>query len=94
MLGGVGRLPGDGHPYPISRRVQDSIDRLGILPCIENSVNVDKIAVQHVVYRKRETLRKGTLEATVGFMDASIDPQRLDVCGKAVIEKRAKTWSL
>jgi hypothetical protein len=34
------------------------------------------------------------MEATVGFMDASIDPQRFDVRGEAVIEIRAKTWPL
>jgi hypothetical protein len=51
----------------------------------------DAIVGQRVVNRKRETLRKRPLEATVGFMDASIDPQRFDVCGEAVIEVRAKT---
>ena len=31
------------------------------------------------------------MEATVSFMDTGIDPQRLDVCGQAVIEISTKT---
>lgn len=39
-----------------SRRIQDDVNGLGILPCVENSVDVDVSVGQNVVYRKRETL--------------------------------------
>ncbi|MFM7115848.1 MAG: hypothetical protein ACKO0N_04365 [Planctomycetota bacterium] len=50
-------------------RIQNGVYNFWVLPCVENRVDVDTIVGKQVVYRERETLRKGSLEATVGFME-------------------------
>jgi hypothetical protein len=64
------------------------------LSSIEDSVDVDTILGQDVVYRKRESLRKRALKPAIGFMDASINPQRFDVSSKAVVVVNAEPWLL
>jgi len=74
-----------------SRRIQDGVYSLEVLPCVGNSVDVDAFFGQPVVNRKRESLGKRPMETAIGLMDASINPQKFDVRDKAIIDISAKT---
>jgi hypothetical protein len=57
---------------------------------IEDGVYVNGIFRYKVVNRKRESLADQAMKALVGFVNASVDSQRLDVSRKTVVEERAQ----